>query len=248
MMLSLCSLFFCGVASIQSLSRSIWWSLMDLWLSSRTNQLWCYYNLFWEIATYGTHQRGLKERNSALARTWNLYRRSFLSKAYGSRERLHLGPITTTKACQISRNIFLEHASVAGQGLHSRLTILTLNSLSSLGELILLTHYMEVIHQGRRPTGKQSTIGQPACLRPAESSASTWEANLPRNDESSSFARSRTPSSSLSAARTAFAFTPSWKQLSVARESTPLHEFSTIPYLANKVEYGARTPCQGEIG
>jgi hypothetical protein len=76
-------------------------------------------------------------------------------------------------ACQISWNIFPEYASVAGQGLHSRLTTLTLNSLSSLGGLILPTHYTEVIHQGRRPTGKQSTIGQPACLRPVEFSAST---------------------------------------------------------------------------
>jgi hypothetical protein len=146
-----------------------------------------------------------------------------------------LAPSPPQSACQISRNIFLEHASVVGQGLHLRLTTLTLNSLSSLGGFILLTLYMELIYQGRRPTGKQSDIGQPACLRPAESSASTREANLPRNDESSS-AGSRTPSSSLSAARTAFAFTASWRQLSVARESTPFHEFSTIPYVAKKVE------------
>jgi hypothetical protein len=49
-----------------------------------------------------------------------------------------LVPSPPQSVCQISQNIFLEHASVAGQGLHSRLTTLTLNSPSELGKLILL--------------------------------------------------------------------------------------------------------------
>jgi hypothetical protein len=146
MMLSLCSLFFCGVASNQFLSGSIW-SLMDLWLSSRTNQLWCYYNWFWEVATYGTHQRGLNERNSALARIWNLYRSSFLSKAYDSRERLHVGPITTTK-CMPNFSEYIPWACFCSRPGTSFEINNTHLKFSKRAWKIDFTYYMEVIHQG----------------------------------------------------------------------------------------------------
>jgi hypothetical protein len=74
-----------------------------------------------------------------------------------------LVPSPPQSACQISRNIFLEHASVVGQGLHLRLTTLTLNSLSSLGGFILLTLYIGP-NLSRKETHWQAIRHRTTCM------------------------------------------------------------------------------------